>query len=128
MKIDLSEKRIFQPVKSQLNKEVVYGLGSVLFGEKEIDKNDCFFHMGILEPGQSSSREHFHSEVDEYIFVLEGRLELIEDSAKQSIQEWDMVLFEKNSKLPHLFKNSSDKRCKYLLIRKNIGYNDTVYP
>ena len=50
-----------------------------------------------LPPGNWSSQRHWHSVEDEFVYVLEGELTLIEDAGETLLRAGDCAAFPKNS-------------------------------
>ena len=69
-----------------------------------------------LPPGNWSSQRHWHSSEDEFVYVLEGELTLIEDVRETMLCAGDCAAFPKNSGNGHHFINKSDVTAVYLEI------------
>jgi uncharacterized cupin superfamily protein len=67
-----------------------------------------------LPPGNWSSQRHWHSHEDEFVFVLEGELTLIEDGGETVLRAGDCAAFPKNSGNGHHMINRSDALAVYL--------------
>jgi uncharacterized cupin superfamily protein len=67
-----------------------------------------------LPPGNWSSQRHWHSHEDEFVYVLEGELVLIEDDAETVLRKGDCAAFAKNSGNGHHMINRSDSVAVYL--------------
>jgi uncharacterized cupin superfamily protein len=67
-----------------------------------------------LPPGNWSSQRHWHSAEDEFVYVLEGELMLIEDSGETMLRTGDCAAFPKGSGNGHHFINKSDATTVYL--------------
>ncbi len=67
-----------------------------------------------LPPGNWSSQRHWHSAEDEFVFVLEGQLALIEDGGETILRAGDCASFPKGSGNGHHFINRSDATAVYL--------------
>ena len=61
-----------------------------------------------LPPGNWSSQRHWHSHEDEFVFVLEGELVLIEDGGETVLRAGDCAAFPKNSGNGHHMINRSN--------------------
>ena len=61
-----------------------------------------------LPPGNWSSQRHWHSHEDEFVYVLEGELTLVEDSGETVLRAGDCVAFPKGSGNGHQLINKSD--------------------
>jgi uncharacterized cupin superfamily protein len=67
-----------------------------------------------LPPGNWSSQRHWHSHEDEFVYVLEGELVLIEDGGETLLRAGDAAAFPKNSGNGHHMINRSDQTAVYL--------------
>lgn len=67
-----------------------------------------------LPPGNWSSQRHWHSHEDEFVFVLEGELTLIEDGGETILRAGDAAAFPKNTGNGHHMINRSDATAVYL--------------
>jgi len=59
--------------------------------------SDFGVNLMRLPPGNWSSQRHWHSAEDEFVFVLEGELTLIEDGGETVLRAGDCAAFPKNS-------------------------------
>jgi uncharacterized cupin superfamily protein len=67
-----------------------------------------------LPPGNWSSQRHWHSAEDEFVYVLEGRLTLIEDGGETVLEAGECAAFPKNSGNGHHLINRSNAVAVYL--------------
>ncbi len=67
-----------------------------------------------LPPGNWSSQRHWHSHEDEFVYVLEGELILIEDSGEKVLRGGDCAAFPKGSGNGHHLINKSQSPALYL--------------
>ena len=67
-----------------------------------------------LPPGNWSSQRHWHSHEDEFVYILEGELVLIEDNGETVLREGDCAAFPKASGNGHHMINRSDRMAVYL--------------
>jgi uncharacterized cupin superfamily protein len=67
-----------------------------------------------LPPGNWSSQRHWHSAEDEFVYVLEGELTLIEDGGETALRPGDCAAFPKGSGNGHHLINKSDTMAVYL--------------
>eukprot|EP01030_Chromulinospumella_sphaerica_P007688 gene7688-7517_t len=67
-----------------------------------------------LPPGNWSSQRHWHSHEDEFIYVLEGELTLIEDGGESVLRAGECAAFAKGSGNGHHLINNSDAMAVYL--------------
>jgi uncharacterized cupin superfamily protein len=67
-----------------------------------------------LPPGGWSSQRHWHSHEDEFVYLLEGELILVEDGGETVLRAGDCAAFAKNSGDGHHMINRSGAMAVYL--------------
>lgn len=67
-----------------------------------------------LPPGGWSSQRHWHSHEDEFVYVLEGELILVEDGGETLLRAGDCAAFPKGSKNGHHMINRARTAAVYL--------------
>ena len=67
-----------------------------------------------LPPGNWSSQRHWHSHEDEFVYVLEGEVTLVEDQGETLLRAGDCAAFPKNSGNGHHLINRSGAMAVYL--------------
>ena len=67
-----------------------------------------------LPPGGWSSQRHWHSAEDEFVYVLQGEVVLIEDGGETVLRAGDCAAFPKNSGNGHHMINRSGAMAAYL--------------
>src|SRR5437899_5974515 len=67
-----------------------------------------------LPPGGWSSQRHWHSHEDEFVYVLEGELALVEDAGETLQRAGDCAAFPKGSGDGHHLINRSGETAVYL--------------
>ncbi|MBB4256846.1 MULTISPECIES: cupin domain-containing protein [unclassified Bradyrhizobium] len=77
---------------------------------------DFGINLMRLPPGNWSSQRHWHSHEDEFVYVLEGELTLIEDGGETVLRAGDCAAFPKASGNGHHMVNRSDATAVYLEI------------
>ncbi len=77
---------------------------------------DFGVNLMALPPGNWSSQRHWHSHEDEFVYVLEGELTLIEDGGETLLRAGDCAAFAKGSGNGHHMANRSDTTAIYLEI------------
>lgn len=75
---------------------------------------DFGVNLTRLPPGNWSSQRHWHSHEDEFVFVLEGELMLIEDEGETVLRAGDCAAFPKGTGNGHHMINRSDTVAVYL--------------
>ena len=77
---------------------------------------DFGVNLTSLPPGNWSSQRHWHSEEDEFVYILAGELVLIEDAGETLLRAGDCAAFKKNSGNGHHMINRSATTALYLEI------------
>jgi len=67
-----------------------------------------------LPPGNWSSQRHWHTHEDEFVYVLEGEVVLIEDQGEVVLRAGDCAAFAKNTGNGHHMINRSNTTAVYL--------------
>ncbi|KXV03963.1 transcriptional regulator [Caballeronia megalochromosomata] len=76
-----------------------------------------------LPPGGWSSQRHWHSHEDEFVYVLEGELVLIEDEGETILRAGDCAAFPKGTGNGHHMINRSHEAVVYLEVGSRV-YED----
>jgi uncharacterized cupin superfamily protein len=75
---------------------------------------DFGINLMTLPPGNWSSQRHWHSHEDEFVYVLEGEVTLIEDGGETLLQAGDCAAFPKGTGNGHHLINKSSRVAVYL--------------
>ena len=75
---------------------------------------DFGVNLMTLPPGGWSSQRHWHSHEDEFVYVLEGTLTLVEDGGETVLQAGDCAAFPKGTGNGHHLINKSVAMAIYL--------------
>src|SRR5512143_1479162 len=75
---------------------------------------DFGVNLMTLPPGKWSSQRHWHSHEDEFVYVLEGELTLVEDGGETVLRAGDCAAFPKGSGDGHHMINRSGVMAVYL--------------
>lgn len=62
-----------------------------------------------LAPGVWSSQRHWHTDEDEFIYVLEGEVVLVTDTGEEVLHAGDCAGFKAGDSDGHQFQNRSDR-------------------
>jgi len=76
--------------------------------------SDFGVNLMTLPPGGWSSQRHWHSHEDEFVFVLEGELTLVEDDSETVLRVGDCAAFAKGTGNGHHMINRSSTSALYL--------------
>lgn len=75
---------------------------------------DFGVNLMTLPPGGWSSQRHWHSHEDEFVYLLEGELVLVEDGGETLLRAGDCAAFPKNTGNGHHLVNRSGQMAIYL--------------
>lgn len=75
---------------------------------------DFGVNLMTLPPGSWSSQRHWHSHEDEFVYVLEGELVLVEDGGETLLRAGECAAFPKGTGNGHHLQNRSTATAVYL--------------
>ena len=75
---------------------------------------DFGVNLMTLPPGGWSSQRHWHSDEDEFVYVLEGELTLVEEDGAKWVRAGECAAFPKGTGNGHHLKNESSVMAVYL--------------
>jgi uncharacterized cupin superfamily protein len=81
-----------------------------------------------LKPGAASALRHWHENEDEFIYVLEGEMVLIEDSGERLLKPGDCAGFKAGVANGHHLVNKSQRDAVYLEIGTRAATERAHYP
>ena len=71
-------------------------------------------NLAVIEPGSWSSQRHWHETEDEFVYMLEGELVLVDDAGEHVLSPGMCAGFKAGNGNGHCLKNMTDKRAVYL--------------
>ena len=82
-----------------------------------------------IKPGSASALRHWHEKEDEFIYVLEGELVLMEDTGETVLKPGDAAGFKCGSAVGHCLVNRGTRDAVYLEVgtraaRERVYYSD----
>ncbi len=89
--------------------------------------SDFGVNLTTLPPGNWSSQRHWHSAEDEFVYVLEGELTLIEDAGETLLRAGDCAAFPKGNGDGHHLLNKSAANAVYLEVGSRSPRDLTTY-
>jgi uncharacterized cupin superfamily protein len=89
---------------------------------------DFGVNLTKLPPGAWSSHRHWHSEEDEFVYVLSGELTLITDDGEQLLRAGDCVAFPKNTPNGHHMVNRTSEMAICLDVGSRSPRDVCIYP
>lgn len=81
-----------------------------------------------LEPGAQSALRHWHTQQDEFVWILEGELTLVTDAGRQILKPGQCAGFPKGRPDGHHLVNNSGKDAWYLEVGDRSPGDGAVYP
>jgi uncharacterized cupin superfamily protein len=81
-----------------------------------------------LKPGAASALRHWHEQEDEFIYVVEGELVLIEDGSETLLKPGDCAGFKAGVANGHHLVNKSQRDAVYLEIGTRAATERAHYP
>jgi uncharacterized cupin superfamily protein len=85
-------------------------------------------NLTTLKPGAASALRHWHEKEDEFVFVLEGEVVLIEDEGETVLKPGEAAGFKANTPNGHQLVNRSGRDAVYLEIGTRSTYERAAYP
>lgn len=85
-------------------------------------------NLTTLQPGAKSALRHWHAGEDEFIYMLEGELVLVDMHGETTIRTSMAVGFPAGDKNGHQLINRSQRPATYLEIGTRAKDDDIVYP
>jgi uncharacterized cupin superfamily protein len=81
-----------------------------------------------LKPGAASALRHWHDNEDEFVYVLEGEITLIEDQGETLLSVGEAAGFKAGVPNGHHLVNKSDRDAVYLEVGTRAERERTHYP
>jgi uncharacterized cupin superfamily protein len=81
-----------------------------------------------LKPGAASALRHWHEQEDEFVYVLEGEITLIEDGGETVLKPGDCAGFKAGVPNGHHLVNKSQRDVLYLEIGTRAAAERAHYP
>jgi uncharacterized cupin superfamily protein len=89
-------------------------------------------HFGVnlvtLKPGAWSSQRHWHRNEDEFVYVLEGEITLVEDHGELVLKASDAAGWKANGGIGHCLINRTQKNAVYIEVGTRAPHETAVYP
>jgi uncharacterized cupin superfamily protein len=89
---------------------------------------DFGVNLTQLPPGTWSCQRHWHTEEDEFVYILSGELTLITDAGEQLLRAGDCAAYPKNTPDAHHMINRSSTVAVYLDIGSRSASDVCSYP
>lgn len=85
-------------------------------------------HRETLPPGATSSRRHWHSCEDEFVYVLDGVVTLIDNDGPQDLHPGDAVCWRHAEPNGHNLTNRTETSVTYLIVGSRVALDRCHYP
>jgi uncharacterized cupin superfamily protein len=85
-------------------------------------------NLTLLKPGSASALRHWHEQEDEFIYVLDGEITLIEEDGETVLRAGACAGFKAGVPNGHQLVNKSQRDARYLEIGSRAPIERTHYP
>ena len=85
-------------------------------------------NLTILQPGVWSARRHWHTNEDEFVYVVDGELVLIDDEGEHVLKKGMCAGFPAGDENGHHLVNKSDQPASYIEIGSRVKTETAYYP
>jgi uncharacterized cupin superfamily protein len=85
-------------------------------------------NLTTLRPGAASALRHWHEKEDEFVYIVEGELVLIEDGGETVLKAGDAAAFKANSGDGHHLVNRTTREALFLEIGTRSKHERVEYP
>lgn len=85
-------------------------------------------NLTTLPPGEWSCLRHWHPQEDEFVYVVDGAVTLIDDNGETVLHAGDCAGFPFGDSNAHHLVNKTDKAAVYLEIGTRTAGDDCHYP
>ncbi|MEL7537726.1 MAG: cupin domain-containing protein [Pseudomonadota bacterium] len=80
-----------------------------------------------LEPGASTGLYHWHVNEDEFVYILEGEVTMIEGDTETVLRAGDSAAFKAGNPVGHTFENRGDTAVRLLEVGTRHADGETAY-
>jgi uncharacterized cupin superfamily protein len=108
----------WQPIVGRQRKRLGNAVGLSQFG----------VNLTTLKPGAWSSQRHWHRNEDEFVYVLEGEIVLVEDHGETVLKAGDAAGWKANSGIGHCLINRTERDAIYVEVGSRVACETAVYP
>ena len=85
-------------------------------------------NLVTLGPGGQSALRHWHTQEDEFVYVLDGEVVLVTDAGEQVLQAGDCAGYPAGNSDAHHFINRSGAPARYLEVGNREPTDTAFYP
>jgi uncharacterized cupin superfamily protein len=84
-------------------------------------------NMEVVQPGGSSGLAHWHTESEEFVYVLSGTLTLQYGENSYEMSTGDCIGFKANEGLGHRLINKTEKETSFLVVGSRSSNDKAIY-
>lgn len=84
--------------------------------------------LETLHPGRQSSQPHWEQHKDEFLYMLDGALTVVEDGVEAVIHPGDACCWKAGDPVAHTLRNHTDRPAVYLIAGSRDPRNICHYP
>jgi uncharacterized cupin superfamily protein len=107
-----------QPCRARQRRKLGDAAGLTQFG----------VNLLLLPPGAWSSQRHWHTESDEFVYVLSGEVTLVTNAGEELLRAGDAAGFKAGDRDGHCLQNRSGQDVRVLEIGTRVGTDAGYYP
>ncbi|MEO6747759.1 MAG: cupin domain-containing protein [Caldimonas sp.] len=85
-------------------------------------------YLQTLQPGARSSTRHWHEQEDEFIYVVSGRVTVVENDGPHILEPGDAACWPAGVPNAHHVLNESSEPCSYLIVGTRVSHDICHYP
>ena len=85
-------------------------------------------YVDTLQPGAKSSEKHWHENEDEFLYVLDGEVTVIEEEVETVLNPGDSACWPAGEPVAHTVANRSAASCSYLIVGTRVTHDACHYP
>ncbi len=127
-KIDIAKLRVYDGTNyPEPFRKVVAGRSRKRLGDAA-GLDQFGVNLTTLKPGAASALRHWHEKEDEFVYILEGEVVLIEDGGETVLKAGDAAGFKASSRNGHHLVNRSSGDVVYLEIGTRAKRERAEYP
>ena len=85
-------------------------------------------YLQTLQPGARSSTRHWHEQEDEFLYVVSGRVTVVENDGPHVLEPGDAACWPAGVPNAHHVLNESGEPCSYLIVGTRLTHDICHYP
>jgi len=85
-------------------------------------------YLQTLQPGATSTERHWHEREDEFLFVVSGRVTVVENDGRHVLEPGDAACWPAGIPNAHCMLNESTEPCSYILVGTRLTHDVCHYP